>query len=74
MKIVNNILVAFILNTILVIILIFGGIITNSIAIFSATIHDVTNTISIGIAYSLEKKSKHRPNYKYTYGYTRSVP
>ena len=71
MKIVNNILIAFILNIILVVILISGGIVTNSIAIFSATIHDITNTISIGIAYYLEKKSKHRPNYKYTYGYTR---
>ena len=71
MKIVNNILIAFILNIILVVILISGGLVTNSIAIFSATIHDITNTISIGIAYYLEKKSKHRPNYKYTYGYTR---
>ena len=71
MKTERNILIAFLLNLIFSIFEIIGGIFTNSIAIVSDAIHDFGDSISIGVSYFLEKKSKKKPDNKYTYGYTR---
>lgn len=71
MKTERNILIAFILNVFFSIIELIGGIFTNSISIVSDSIHDMGDSISIGISYFLEKKSKKDPDDKYTYGYTR---
>ena len=71
MKTEKNILIAFLLNISFSIFEIIGGIFTNSIAIISDAIHDFGDAISIGISYFLEKKSKRKPDDKYTYGYTR---
>ena len=71
MKIEKNILLAFILNLSFAIFEFFGGILTNSIAIISDSIHDIGDSISIGISYFLEKKSKQQPDDIYTYGYAR---
>lgn len=71
MKIDRNILIAFILNLSFSLLEIIGGFITNSISILSGAVHDLADAASIGISYYLEKKSKHKPNYKYTYGYGR---
>lgn len=71
MKTEKNILVAFILNITFSIFELFGGIFTGSIAILSDSLHDIGDALSIGIAYLFEKKSKKRPDYKYTYGYVR---
>ena len=71
MKTEKNILVAFILNFGFSIFEFFGGILTNSVAIISDSIHDMGDSLSIGISYFLEKKSKKKPDEKYTYGYTR---
>ena len=71
MKTEKNILIAFILNLSFAIFELFGGLITNSIAIISDSIHDLGDSISIGISYFLEKKSKQKPDNTYTYGYTR---
>ena len=67
----SNILIAFILNLFFSVFELFGGIFTNSIAIISDAIHDFGDAISIGISYFLEKKSKKKPDNKYTYGYIR---
>ena len=48
-----------------------GGILTGSVAILSDAVHDVGDAASIGISYFLEKKSKHSPDKRHTYGYTR---
>ena len=48
-----------------------GGLITNSTAILSDAIHDLGDTISLGLTWILEKKSKNKENDKYTYGYNR---
>ena len=61
MKSARNILFAFILNLFFTVFEFFGGIFTGSFAILSDAIHDFGDTISIGIAYLLEKKSK-KPN------------
>ncbi len=71
MKTDRNILIAFILNISFSLLEIIGGFITNSISILSGAVHDLADAASIGISYFFEKKSKHRPNYKYTYGYVR---
>ncbi len=71
MKTERNILIAFLLNLSFSIFEIIGGLFTNSIAIVSDAIHDFGDSISIGISYFLEKKSKKKPDNKYTYGYTR---
>ena len=71
MKTEKNILVAFLLNLFFSIFELVGGILTNSIAIISDSIHDFGDSLSIGISYFLEKKSKKKPDTKYTYGYSR---
>ena len=71
MKVEKNILIAFFLNISFSIFEFFGGLITNSVAILSDSIHDLGDAISIGISYFMERKSKKRPDNKYTYGYTR---
>ncbi len=67
----KNILIAFLLNITFSLFEFFGGILTNSVAILSDSIHDLGDAISIGISYFMERKSKKHPDDKYTYGYTR---
>ena len=71
MKTENNILIAFILNVTFSIFELLGGLLTNSVAILSDSIHDLGDAISIGISYFMERKSKKQANNKYTYGYIR---
>lgn len=71
MKTEKNILIAFILNISFSIFELIGGFFTNSIAIFSDAIHDLGDALSIGFSFVLEKKSKKKPDEKYTYGYAR---
>lgn len=71
MKTEKNILIAFILNIFFSIFEIIGGMLTGSIAIVSDAIHDFGDAFSIGISYIFEKKSKRKPDKKYTYGYQR---
>ena len=71
MKTERNILIAFLLNLLFSTIEFIGGIITNSVAIISDSIHDMGDAMSIGVSYFLERKSKGKPDNKYTYGYTR---
>jgi len=71
MKTEKNILIAFLLNLFFSVFELIGGIFTNSIAIISDAVHDFGDSISIGISYFLEKKSKKKPDKKYTFGYTR---
>ena len=71
MKTEKNILIAFLLNLFFSVFELIGGIFTNSIAIISDAVHDFGDSISIGVSYFLEKKSKKKPDNKYTFGYTR---
>ncbi len=71
MKTEQNILIAFILNLLFSVFEFVGGILTGSIAIVSDAVHDLGDAASIGISFFLEKKSKNKPNEKYTYGYAR---
>ena len=71
MKTEKNILIAFLLNLGFSVLEFFGGIFTNSVAIISDSVHDMGDALSIGVSYFLEKKSKKKPDEKYTYGYIR---
>lgn len=71
MKTEKNILFAFLLNLLFSIIEFIGGVITNSVAIISDSIHDMGDAMSIGVSYFLERKSKQNPDNNYTYGYVR---
>ncbi|MBQ6568772.1 MAG: cation transporter [Clostridia bacterium] len=67
----KNILTAFILNFIFVIIELVGGLLTNSIAILSDSVHDFGDCLAVGGAYYFERLSEKRPDARYTYGYKR---
>lgn len=71
MKTEKNILIAFILNLAFSCFEFIGGAITNSVAIMSDAIHDMGDSLSIGLSFVLENKSKKQPNDLYTYGYNR---
>ena len=71
MKSEKRIFLSFILNFAFTIFEFIGGLITNSVALLSDSIHDLGDSISMGIAIVLEKKSKKKPDYDFTYGYRR---
>lgn len=71
MKTEKKIFIAFMLNLMFSVLEFVGGIFTGSIAIISDAIHDFGDATSIGASFFLEKKSKKRPDYNYTYGYAR---
>ena len=66
MRIEKNILIAFILNMSFSIFEFLGGILTNSVAILSDSVHDLGDALSIGISYFMERKSKKHADNKYT--------
>lgn len=67
----GNLSFAFILNILFNIVVIIGAAFTNSVAILADCLHDLTDTISIGLSWGLEKISKKDKSDKYTYGYQR---
>ena len=67
----KNIGVAFFLNVSFTIIEFIGGILTNSVAIISDAIHDLGDSLSLGLAWYFQKLSKKGSNKLYSYGYKR---
>ncbi|MCL1946690.1 MAG: cation diffusion facilitator family transporter [Chitinivibrionia bacterium] len=67
----GNIGVAFFLNLSFAIIEFIGGAITNSIAITSDAVHDLGDSLSLGLAWYFQKLSKKRSTKQYSYGYKR---
>lgn len=70
-QITNNIKIAFCLNFGFAILEIFGGLWTNSLAIVSDAIHDLGDSLSLGLAWYLEGKSQQQSDRTYSYGYRR---
>jgi len=68
---ISNLKTAFFLNFTFTIIEIIGGIFTNSVAILSDAIHDLGDSLSLGLAWYLQKLSKKGRNKTFTYGYKR---
>ena len=72
MKKERKILVAFILNLSFCIFEFIGGIFTGSTAIFSDSVHDLGDALSIGISYFLERKSSRTSDKKESEHYSRT--
>ena len=67
----GNIKVAFFLNLSFTIIEIIGGLMTNSMAILADALHDLGDSLSLGISWFLEKVSEKKPDETFTFGYAR---
>jgi cobalt-zinc-cadmium efflux system protein len=67
----GNIAVAFFINLAFTVFEVIGGFYVNSVAILSDAVHDLGDSLSLGIAWYLQKKSTTDANEKYTFGYKR---
>ena len=67
----ENIRTAFFLNLFFTIIEVAGGFLTNSMAILSDALHDLGDSIALGLSWYLEKFSTKKRDAQYTYGYAR---
>lgn len=67
----RNIGIAFFMNLAFSLIEVAGGIYTNSVAILSDALHDLGDSISLGMAWLLQKKSNRKSDAYYSYGYKR---
>jgi len=67
----KNLRTAFLLNISFTIFEIIGGFYVNSVAIVSDAVHDLGDSISLGISWYLDKKSKQEGNQKFSFGYKR---
>ena len=67
----ENISTAFFLNLFFTIVEFIGGIYTNSLAITSDAIHDLGDSISLGMAWYFQKLSDKKPTKTYSYGFKR---
>lgn len=67
----ENIGIAFLLNTFFTIVEFIGGFYTNSMAIMSDAVHDLGDSISLGMAWYFQKISKKKATKTYSYGFQR---
>ena len=67
----DNIKVAFFLNLSFTIIELIGGVWINSVAILSDAMHDLGDSLSLGLAWYFEKVSKRERDANFTFGYKR---
>ena len=67
----KNLKIAFFLNLGFTILEIIGGFYVNSVSILSDALHDLGDSLSLGISWYLDKRSKKEADNKYTFGYSR---
>ena len=67
----GNIKLAFFLNLGFTIVEFFGGLYVNSVAIISDALHDLGDSLSLGLSWFLENKSRQGADSSFTFGYTR---
>ncbi len=67
----GNIRTAFFLNLSFTIIELVGGLYTNSMAILSDALHDLGDSLALGLSWYLEKFAAKKRDAQYTYGYAR---
>lgn len=67
----KNIVTAFFLNLGFAVIELVGGLFTNSVAILSDALHDFGDSVSLGVAWVLQKQSAKGRDTKFSYGYKR---
>jgi cobalt-zinc-cadmium efflux system protein len=68
---VSNIKTAFFLNLSFTLIEIIGGVLTNSVAIISDALHDLGDSLSLGLAWYFQRVSSKKGDKQFTYGYKR---
>lgn len=67
----ENIRKAFWINSSFALLELIGGILTNSVAIMSDALHDLGDSISLGISWVFQKRANKAENIRFTYGYHR---
>ena len=67
----RNIRLVFFLNLGFAILEVIGGLFVNSVSILSDALHDLGDSISLGLSWYLDKKSKKRADKNFTFGYQR---
>lgn len=67
----GNIKIAFFLNAGFAIIELIGGLFTNSLAILSDALHDLGDSLSLGLSWYFQKISKRGRTHTFSYGYKR---
>jgi cobalt-zinc-cadmium efflux system protein len=67
----SNLKVAFFLNLGFTIFEIIGGCYTNSVAILSDAVHDLGDSLSLGLSWYLDGKSKQKSDHVFSFGYQR---
>ncbi len=67
----NSLRTAFFLNLAFTIFEIIGGLWTNSMAILSDAVHDLGDSVSLGMAWFLERYSRRGKDNRFSYGYRR---
>ena len=70
-ELINNTKITMLFNLTFSILEIIGGFLTNSISILSSAIHDFGDSITVCLENLFNKKSKQKPNNKYSFGYSR---
>jgi len=67
----DNIKIAFFLNLSFTIIELFGGLFTHSTAILSDALHDLGDSVTLGLSWYLAQVSEQQKDQKFSYGYQR---
>ncbi len=67
----DNIKVAFFLNLAFTVAEIFGGLWTNSVTILSDALHDLGDSLSLGLSWYLDRYAQRGRSERYSYGYAR---
>lgn len=67
----KNIKAAFFLNLVFTILELVGGFYVNSVSILSDALHDMGDSLSLGLSWYLHNKSKQKADAKFTFGYSR---
>lgn len=67
----KNIKAAFFLNLVFTLLEIIGGFYVNSVSILSDALHDMGDSLSLGLSWYLHNKSKQEADAKFTFGYGR---
>lgn len=67
----HRIRTAFILNLCFTVVEIIGGMLVNSVAILSDALHDLGDSLALGISWYLEKKSVQKPTEQFSFGFRR---
>jgi cobalt-zinc-cadmium efflux system protein len=67
----DNLKIAFFLNLGFTVFELIGGLYVNSVAIMSDAIHDLGDSLSLGTAWYLDRKSKQESNQQFSFGYAR---